>query len=630
MPHTDPFNGLWRCTLDPWDLPFPKPRSWILRIRVDGGFIAMVENIVRADGEPLTIGLRAAFDGHSYPVTGSPTIDTIACKRVSETAIQGTGHKNGALSLTDQLTVGDTLTLTGTLHQPSPVEVSAVFERVVPDARAALVDRFLLHAALDWRTGGFDRDRSTHTAARLLAKHPEIAAANIYTAVVCGDLDAVHRILAERPAAATEPGGPHAWPPLLYLLNSRFGTGNTVAITQLLLDHGADVNTWYPGGHPSIHYTALTCALGRGEEQADIHPHARELATLLLVRGAEPYDVQVFYNVFAGHASQRHLGDEAIWLLDLIRDHALARGRQSDWDNPDWPIVDIFGGNRGAAWLLQCAIQVHHVPMVQWVLSHGGSPRSRPATRKRESQFSLYEMATFRGLTGVADLLARHGASTTTSELDRDHAFAAACMRKDAAAARDMMAAHPDLAQLTYPMRFAAETDRADVIAFLVDELGFSPDIPDPNRGNATPLHDAAYYDSLEAVRALLERGAQIDVYDQMHDASPLWWALWGRKPRMIEALSEVSHDVWALTVAGKSDRIRQILKAYPDFAKTTYRNTTPLFQLPDDEAAALQIIDAFLSHGADPTLKNADGETAADLAAARGMENAAARLRPA
>ncbi len=32
-------------------------------------------------------------------------------------------------------------------------------------------------------------------------------------------------------------------------------------------------------------------------------PEARELASLLLDRGAEPYDVQMFYNGFGGHAS---------------------------------------------------------------------------------------------------------------------------------------------------------------------------------------------------------------------------------------------------------------------------------------------------------------------------------------
>ncbi len=42
---------------------------------------------------------------------------------------------------------------------------------------------------------------------RLLARHPDIATANFYTAVVCGDLDAVNRALAADPGWATRPNG---------------------------------------------------------------------------------------------------------------------------------------------------------------------------------------------------------------------------------------------------------------------------------------------------------------------------------------------------------------------------------------------------------------------------------------
>ncbi len=69
--------------------------------------------------------------------------------------------------------------------------------------------------------GPSSRTLYLNTATRLLTRHPEVAGDSLYTSVVCGDLDAVERILAGRPEAASEAGGPKAWPPLLYLVNAR-------------------------------------------------------------------------------------------------------------------------------------------------------------------------------------------------------------------------------------------------------------------------------------------------------------------------------------------------------------------------------------------------------------------------
>src|SRR6266404_5806166 len=48
---------------------------------------------------------------------------------------------------------------------------------------------------------------------------------------------------------------------------------------------------------------------------------------------------------------------------------------------------------------------------------------------------------------------------------------------------------------------------------------------------------------------------------------------------------------------------------------------------LPDEEARAVEIVELFLSLGADPTIRNKDGMTAADLATKRGLDEAAALL---
>ena len=71
-----------------------------------------------------------------------------------------------------------------------------------------LVSLFLDNACPDHHVrGGSDHVRAEHTAMRLLDRHPEIATANFYTAVVCGDLDTVIRALAADPGWATRPNG---------------------------------------------------------------------------------------------------------------------------------------------------------------------------------------------------------------------------------------------------------------------------------------------------------------------------------------------------------------------------------------------------------------------------------------
>src|SRR5205085_4266856 len=88
-----------------------------------------------------------------------------------------------------------------------------------PDATPAdLVARFLQFACWDHHThGAADHRMYDRAAQRILAQHPEIERFSLYTAVVCGNLEEVARILAERPDAAREAGGSRGWTPILYL-----------------------------------------------------------------------------------------------------------------------------------------------------------------------------------------------------------------------------------------------------------------------------------------------------------------------------------------------------------------------------------------------------------------------------
>ena len=88
---------------------------------------------------------------------------------------------------------------------------------------------FLQSACWDHEVHGKGDHRMHDRAAdRILAQDPSIARESIYTAIVCGDRQEVARILAARPEAARQAGGPRGWTPILYLAYTRFSHAPTV------------------------------------------------------------------------------------------------------------------------------------------------------------------------------------------------------------------------------------------------------------------------------------------------------------------------------------------------------------------------------------------------------------------
>jgi uncharacterized protein len=494
-------------------------------------------------------------------------------------------------------------------------------------AHARRVQWFLENACPDHHVRGrASHARAESTAMRLLARYPEIAHDSFCTEVVCGNEREVERLLTRRPLAVSalcetpDPKreeaasddwlkdlGPKGWQPLLYLCSTRLPlpsvAENSAAIGRMLLDRGADPNVFFMAG--SSKYTPLVAAIGEGEEQRSPHPRRDELVRLLLDRGAEPYDIQVVYNI--------HFRGDVLWFLRLIYDRSVALGRKADWDDPDWRMLDMGGYGSGAYWHLNIAVRDNNVELAEWCLAHGARPAASGPKAATLSKPSLYDGAVYRGETEIVRLFERYGAPAGPTTVSGTQAFVIACLRHDASTLRALAAEHPEL--LTQPDAMFEAVRRNDTAAMmLLFDLGISAAVEAADHTQA--LHIAGRADSLEAAELLVAKGAEIDPVETTWQGTPIGTATYSGCRRIIDFLSRYSRDIGTLTFNGKVERVRELVAADPSLARTTADGDSLLFWLPrDNEARAIAIARLLLEHGADPSVTDANGMTPGDRA---------------
>lgn len=389
-----------------------------------------------------------------------------------------------------------------------------------------LADEFLRLACL---TYGNDYPGRTRDSDALLATHPEVATANVFTMAATGSLDALRDMLTSDPQSANRQGGPFGWEPLLYLTYSRVGRpGAYVECAALLLDHGADPNAGFLWDGLTSPFTALTGAFGGGEGDQTRHRQGLALAQLLLEAGADANDSQTLYNCGLGGSWSDDTSH-----LELLLEFGLGRGDGGPWkvrlgptlQSPAQMLSDelataaLRGGPRRARLLLD------HGTDVDGIGSHPLFGGRTP-----------YELALLNGNTEVADILAAADASARLDERER---FVAACMRADADAVAGFAAGvvaevrreQPDL------INQAAELGHIDAVRLLAG-LGWDVN----HRKRTTPLHDAAWNDDVAMARTLIELGADRTITDTEHDSPPLGWAEYGGK-RNVELYLRSLHE---------------------------------------------------------------------------------------
>jgi hypothetical protein len=133
-PDQDPFTGTWKLDLGKSRLQPPAPRSLVTHIQCDETGISVREEIVDADGKPLTVTGKAGFDGRDYPVIGTPFADTVSYQRVDAHTIRGASKKGGKVLVHETVIVsqdGKTMTATYTAKDPQGREIvsTAVLEK---------------------------------------------------------------------------------------------------------------------------------------------------------------------------------------------------------------------------------------------------------------------------------------------------------------------------------------------------------------------------------------------------------------------------------------------------------------------------------------------------------------------
>lgn len=174
--------------------------------------------------------------------------------------------------------------------------------------------------------------------------------------------------------------------------------------------------------------------------------------------------------------------------------------------------------------LLHVAARRYRTSACEILVKHGANIDAKTKGGK-----TAYAHCVRRGFNDLADKLASLGADKSLNEADE---FAVAIVSGQLEDAHSMLQDNPALARTDNP-----EEDRllADVAGhnatkpvILLIEAGANLDAPALDGG--TPLHQTAWFGQPQNARLLVEAGANLNIFDPVHQSSPIGWVAHGSR----------------------------------------------------------------------------------------------------
>jgi hypothetical protein len=131
---TNPNMGTWKLNEAKSKIPAMAPKNNTVVYEAVGDNVKVTVDGTDAQGKPTHNEWTGKIDGKDYPLTGDPSADTRAYKKVDDRTTELTNKKGGKVTATGRIVISAdgksrTVTVSGTDPNGKKVESSAVYDK---------------------------------------------------------------------------------------------------------------------------------------------------------------------------------------------------------------------------------------------------------------------------------------------------------------------------------------------------------------------------------------------------------------------------------------------------------------------------------------------------------------------